>query len=262
MGVSEQLGVSCRETPEFTLAAWLGWVELHPGLAAVGDPEGLRGWLRSVGPAESDEVLVDLATLAAVDGGNDTDAARTLAWVLAPAASGLARRLLSPRGDTDQVVARELWVAVRTFPWRRLRKVAANILATVRTAVLVDRGVGREARRLDPTWAASDVLEDVALPEVVEPAELPAWRELDQILAMAVAEGVVSSGDIELLLRLATEADQHPGASVRERGGLMATTVCEAVGLELGCSARTVRRRCHRILEALVAASTELASAA
>lgn len=261
--VSQELGVECRETPELTCRAWPAWVELHPGLAAVGDPAGLRAWLRSAGPAEVDEVLFDLAVLAAVDGGDDLDAARTLAWVLAPAASVLAGRLTVHAGDADHAVASELWLAVRSFPWRRLRKVAANTLGRVRTAVLVDRGVGREARRLDPTWSRSDWLEDLEQPEaLVADADPPAWVVLDRLLAEGISQSVITPDERLLLLGLADELDRHPEAHPRGRGGFMATAVCQAVGSRLGCSVRTVRRRAKRALDALAGASSALLEAA
>lgn len=264
MGVSEELGVSCRETPDWTRRAWPGWVELHPGLAAAGDPAGLRSWLRSAGPAEVDEVLFDLAVLAAADGGDDVVAARTLAWTLAPAASNLAARLSTSRGDADHAVASELWLAVRTFPWRRLRKVAANILGRVRTAVLVELGVGREARRLDPTWAASDRLEDLAAPEelMLDGDDPPSWRVLDSLLATALHDGVITPPELNLLLDLAAEIDRHPESHPRARGGFMSTSVCAAVGDRLGCSVRTIRRRAKHALDALAQVAGGLLDAA
>jgi len=35
----------------------------------------------------------------------------------------------------DQIVVAPLWVEVRTFPWRRLTKVAANVLMNTRAGV-------------------------------------------------------------------------------------------------------------------------------
>ena len=265
MGVSDELGVSCRETPEWLVTAWPRWSELHPDLLLAGDPVGLRAWLRSAGPAEVDEVLFDLAVLAAEDGGDDPDAARALAWVLAPAVSALAARLSSLPG-VDHAVASELWLAVRTFPWRRLRKVAANILSRVRTAVLKDQSVGREARRADPVWAARCPLDDFegldtrASPDDAD--EVPPEVLLAEVMSSAIHRGVISVEDRDLLLALAAEIDRHPEASSRSRGGFMTSAVCAAVGARLGCSIRTVRRRALRALDALATASESLRDAA
>jgi hypothetical protein len=65
----------------------------------------LRGWLHA------------LATLAAADGGNDVAAAAALACALMPGACILANRLRTLAVQIDQIVAAQLWVEVRTFPW-------------------------------------------------------------------------------------------------------------------------------------------------
>ena len=57
-------------------------------------------------------------------------------WVvvraLLPGAIGVARRA-SENPETDALVATQLWLGVREFPWWRHRKVAGNVLANIRS---------------------------------------------------------------------------------------------------------------------------------
>jgi hypothetical protein len=80
-------------------------------------------------------------------------AAGVLAWVLLPGACSVARRLRSLSLRIDELVAAQLWIEVRSFPWQRLWKVAANILGNLRVAVLLDCGVPSQVQRSDRTWA-------------------------------------------------------------------------------------------------------------
>jgi hypothetical protein len=97
--------------------------------------------------------LQALARLASPAGGDSVPAAGVLAWVLLPGACSVARRLRSLSLRIDELVAAQLWIEVRSFPWQRLWKVAANILGNLRVAVLLDCGVPSQVQRSDRTWA-------------------------------------------------------------------------------------------------------------
>ena len=155
MSVADQLGL-WDETSELLALAdqrWGHWAAAHPALTHCCGVGELRSWLRGADKAEADEALHALATLAAVDGGNDIAAAAALAWAMMPGACTLANRLRTLDWRIDEFVAAQLWVEVRTFPWRRLRKVAANVLMNTRTGVLRDCNAKSQLERTDPTWS-------------------------------------------------------------------------------------------------------------
>src|SRR3954451_1537679 len=158
MSVATQLGLDGPDNPGLIRAAlhWDIWVVWDSRLAAVtGGVEGLRQWLRRADPAGGDDVLHGLASLGSPTGGDSLLAAGVLAWALLPGASSLARRLASLTPDIDAIVAAQLWLEIRSFPWSRLRKVAANILASTRVGVLRECGVASQLHRVHRVWSQS-----------------------------------------------------------------------------------------------------------
>ena len=263
MSVAGQLGLHDEGSELLTLAAqrWPTWAARHPPLAAVHDLSDLRGWLRGADPGEADEVLHALATLAAVDGGDELAAAAALAWALLPGASALANRLrgLSPR--IDEIVASQLWVEARTFPWRRLRKVAANVLMNTRCGVLRECGARTQLSRGDRTWHHTSPVDPCGplwagyAAVDTEPDGATAAEELLDVLDWARENDVITAEDRALLLCLVEAADRVATVRVgRGAGGLMANDVSAAVARQWGVSAVTVRRRARRSLLALSAA--------
>ena len=155
-GVARQLGLD--DGPDSKLlrdaaGLWSGWAAEDGRLDVVAGLEGLRPWLRAAEPARADGLLQVLARLASPSGGDSVPAAAVLAWVLLPGACSVARRLSSLSPRVDELVAAQLWIEVRSFPWQRLKKVAANILANLRAAVMSDCGVSSRVRPCDRTWA-------------------------------------------------------------------------------------------------------------
>ncbi len=253
MSVATHLGLTDPDNDVLALARqrWASWQACHEALRVVDDLLELPCWLRAADWAAADRVLLALAELSAPDGGNDVAATGALAWVLLPGASLLAFRLGRLCHRIDEVLAAQLWVEARTFPWQRGQKVAANILMNTRKGVMRDLGIGEQA---DPTWARSipvaptaEVWLDAAHHTTPTPAQ-----ELHDLLERAQAKGVLSDADGELLLGLATAADRvHPARSGRGNAGLMAPAASEAVARSRGVSARTVRRHAARSVHAL-----------
>ena len=130
------------------------WVAQFPRLARAGDFQSLRDWLAAARPAEADDVLHALAISGHRRVATTSRPASVLAWALLPGACALAHRLygLSPR--IDEVVAAQLWLEIRSFPWHRLHKVAGNILANTR-AVLRECGVRSQLERTDRAWSST-----------------------------------------------------------------------------------------------------------
>jgi hypothetical protein len=268
MSVATQLGLDPASTPFVELEQnWACWVDQFPRLARAGDLRSLRGWLAAAEPAEADEVLHTLATLGSPSGADDLAAASVLAWALLPGACALAHRLhgLSPR--IDELVAAQLWLEIRSFPWHRLHKVAANILANTRAGVLGECGARSQTKRADKAWTNTRVVDPAASFWNRHTAGLDAVPSAaDELLALldsASAANIITDADTGLLLSL-VEAAERCGTTRTGRGnaGLMSNTASAQVAVQAGLSPITVRRRARRIIDALAAAHTDLQAAA
>jgi hypothetical protein len=268
MSVATQLGLSDPTQELLALAreAWPQWQAAYPTLGVVEDLLDLPAWIRAAEREEADDVLHVLAELGSPSGGDDVTAAGALAWLLLPGACVVAHRLRALTSRIDEVVAAQLWLEVRGFPWERQRKVAANITMNTRRGVLRDLGIGQDARYADPTWARSIPLgPDSELWTVMDAKRLPssatAETELAEVLVWALAQGVIDERDRDLLVTLAVAADQagvrHSG---RGRGGLTSHLVTTAVATEAGVSPITIRRRATASLKALAAAAGQISA--
>ncbi len=269
--------------------AWEEWATGDPRLQVVGLDE-LRDWLAEATPAEADEVLHALATLAASDGGDDVAAAAVLAWVLLPGACALARDLSRLEGDIKLMVAAQLWIEVRSFPWRRLRKVAANVLMNTRTGCLREAGTASQVRRVDRAWSATDLVDPAsffwsylaagdrarvttagraARPRFGDdvptlrptyrapmPTEPTARAEVTEVLEWACDNELISELDRDVLLCLVEAAGEVGTERVRRRNyGLTSTELSVRAAPRCGMSQATVRRRAARSIRALAAAA-------
>lgn len=253
MSVATHLGVSDPEEGVLALARvrWPVWQRTHPVLQVVGDLLDLPAWLRAAEREQADRVLLALAELSSPEGADDLAATGTLAWVLVPGISLLAARLATLTPRIDQLLAAQLWLEARTFPWQRGHRVAANILMNARKNVMRDLGVGAAA---DPTWARSIPVAPTAhlWRELAADDAAEARHELAELLAWAAAEKVISDRDRVLLVDVAVTADRHGTARAgRGHAGLLANTVSQEVATRAGVSAITVRRRTRRSILAL-----------
>ncbi|MBZ5733556.1 hypothetical protein K8Z61_03520 [Nocardioides sp. TRM66260-LWL] len=309
MSVGDQLGLDDNsELLDQARQKWPAWVAADPRLGVVEKFDELRAWLPSVDSSASDEVLLALAMLAAPDGGDDIAAAAALAKCLLPGACRLAGWLstLPPREvfrdsqpvaagswsaveRIDELVASQLWIEVRTFKWRRLRKVAANILINTRVGVLREVGDFFHVSRADRTWANTTLVESFSTgdldasdgaawskgelatepvagalrhrPEILadagpEQEEPSATEELLELLAWACENQVISAADRYLLLCLVDEADRIETRNLtRGYGGLLSNEVSSRVAPRIGVSEATVRRHGSRTVRALAAAA-------
>ncbi len=309
MSVGDQLGLDDNsELLDQARQKWPAWVAADPRLGVIEEFDDLRAWLPSVDSAASDEVLLALAMLAAPDGGDDIAAAAAIAKCLLPGACRLAGWLstLPPREvfrdsqpvaagswsaveRIDELVASQLWIEVRTFKWRRLRKVAANILINTRVGVLSEVGDFFYVSRADRTWANTTLVESFSSgdladgdagawsaaamptervagalfhrPEILadagpEQEEPSATEELLELLAWACENQVISPADRYLLLCLVDEADRVETRNLaRGYGGLLSNEVSSRVAPRVGVSEATVRRHGARSVRALAAAA-------
>jgi hypothetical protein len=263
LSVATQLGLSDPDDPDDPVlqearSLWTTWQARHPALVPVPDLMDLPGWLSSAARDRADAVLLVLAELAAPDGGDSMAATGALAWVLLPGASLVAHRLrpLSPR--IDELVAAQLWVEARTFPWRRGRRVAANILRNTRKGVLRDLAVGPHVdqawRDRVPLTPGTAVWRQVETPS----SDRTPAQELADVLARACERGAINGGDRVLLLQLAEAADRAATRRLhRGQFGLMTPAASGAVAARWGISAGTVRRRARRAVGAVAATCPE-----
>lgn len=279
LSIADQLGIEGdSELLDQARRQWPEWARADTRLAVVEEYDDLREWLRTAEPAPADEVLLALAELAAPDGGDDIAAAGALAKQLMPGAVVIARQLRSVvlRTDLDRrsgscrvddLVASELWLQVRSFPWQRAHKAAANILMNTRAGVLYELGGVVETKRRSRVWADTQVLgeldetvvearDQIGAPALLQPGEEPevtALEELLEVLAWACKREVISTEDRHLLLCLVEEASRTAGRT-GANGGLTANEISIKVAPRLGLSAPTVRRRAGRSIKALAQA--------
>lgn len=281
---------------------WSTWMTDDPRLAVVDSFDDLRSWLPTVTREEADEVLLVLAMLAAPDGGDDIAAAAALAKCMLPGVCRLAGWLssLPPREvfhdnqpnragawwaveRIDELVAAQLWIEVRSFPWRRLTKVASNIIVNTKVGVLREVGAHAYLTRADRAWAQTDLVDFAVgsppsgggdgpsewVSNTLSPtcsATLQVQRvrltpqapdmepadELLELLAWACERDVISDSDRQLLLCLVSEADSVRTRNIgRGYGGLIGNELSIKVAPRFGISEATVRRKASRSVRAL-----------
>jgi hypothetical protein len=237
---------------------WPSWVAAEPVLASVSGLNELGAVAQDrADPGRADVLLAALVRLGATDGGNDQDAAHAVALLLANGAACLAGQLKNLSQDIDEMVAGQLWLQIREFPWRRRRRaIARNILMDARRAVLHDLGVDtRSGSRgvvlilVDTTaeGAATDHSAG-ALADHDRHCGLGDELTLLAVLQWAIGKGVVTDQDAATLLEL---ADLEIDGVVR---GLSSAAEISAVATRRGVNEKTVRRSRDRAVRSLVGA--------
>ena len=166
------------------------WAQAEPPLASFAAPPDLVSFLR--GPAASarkDEVL--LALLRALNG--EALAGRILLEALLPGLKVLARKAIARGAEREEVWSLLLgcaWARMHSYPLaRRPTRVAANLLTDTFRDTLAQLAAARKAR--------AELL-DAAFNE--RTATIATGRSVDDVLVGAVAGGVLSLADAELIL--------------------------------------------------------------
>jgi hypothetical protein len=241
------------------------WAAAEPALTGIDTLDELAEIVHDGGdPGRGDELLGALVRLAAVDGGNDEDAAILVAHLLGNGARRLALQLRDLSADIDDLVAGELWLQIRTFPWRRRRRAhAKSLLLDTRLAVFTalrpyrNRAGMNRIMLVDPTACASENVDGGPLDRpVIDPHDADALS-LPDLLEWAQRTGVIDRGDAALLIELmlaadgVNESDRHaaPGR------GLNSADEVSAVAARHGVHQKTIWRRRARALSALRDAS-------
>lgn len=260
-GIATLLGIGAdSDLLQQAARRWPAWAAQYPVLDAASDAESfftLRVRAHADAP-ETQQALHALATLAAVDGGNDTAAAAALALQLMPGMILLSNRLRRSVGpDVDQVIASQLWLEVRSFPWQRLEKVSGNIYMNTRHHVMAELGVPSHVARTDIAWsrtATTDIPDHAAAQEMPEE---DAAVEVARILGWACENGMLSTYDRDLMLSLVEAADREPPSRTGRSGGLLSNRASRDIAKTFGTSEQTVRRRVRNSIDTLSAACAQ-----
>jgi len=236
---------------------WPAWVAAEPALASVRalDEVALIAADRAH-PRSADVLLGALVRLGAMDGGNDQDAAGVVVLLLSNGAARLAGQLRNLSGDIDQMVAVQVWLQIRAFPWRRRRQaIAKNILMVARRALLRDLGVDGRRRKqgvvvvlMGSTDGEVPASGSLVLADHDGHAGSGDELTLAEVLEWATGSGVVSAYDAATLLELAS---CELAGTVR---GLSSAAEIAAVATRRGVNEKTVRRSRDRALRSLAAA--------
>ena len=248
MSVATVLRMGRADSQAVIESRWGDWVEARTELGQVDVPADLDRWLLAAPPARADEVLRGFAGLAAVDGGDDVDAAWVLMWVMLPATQRLACRL-ARFGVTDVQVASQMWVEVRCYPWRLPGRVAPRLVGLLRRHLVAASVAERRELPLSSlTGACADEVPDARVLHCG--SERAAMDELVAVLESGCRDGVISGEDRLLLLDLVATASESLELGLRGGTEVMGV-VSEQVGFSWGVTGRTVRRRTAASLQAL-----------
>jgi hypothetical protein len=225
-------------------------------------------------PARADELLGGLVRLAAADGGDDEDAALVVAHLLANGTRKLALQLRDLSPDIDDLLAGQLWLQIRTFPWRQRRRAyAKSLLLDTRLAVLAELRPYRTRQRqtrvilIDPvaSWTDDDPARGPAgsptgRTGVLDRAHVEAHDQdtstLLDVLEWAQRSGVIDRAEAALLLELVVVADAiGPTERARSAGSVNRKAEIAAVAARHGVAEKTIWRHRARALTALQAVS-------
>ena len=270
MSIATVLGVESTSTPALREAhtRWHDWIELEPALDIGVDLLDLGTWSWTRDP-RTDDVLRALARLGSPRGHDEPLAATSLAWLLTPGATSIARQATSPAAPNgvDELTASALWVACREAEWEKPAPIAPCVLRIVRRAVQAELGFGEGCKRADRAWAATNPWDPQwgAWEIVIDPhrpSSSTAASELLELLDDAVTSQVITPADLELLVDIAIATDElelGAGAPARRQAcGLGSRAAATVVADRLGLHEVTVRRRLRRCLHDL----TEFAAGA
>lgn len=267
MNIEQSLGLEPEGVTVRRLEAlWPQWAQADPRIGATSFAD-LRDFQRH-GRTDEVRALIDaLASMAAVDGEDNPDAASALAFVLIPGAVGVACDLrewakssrsvpLEDREHLDGLVAAELWRIIREFPIQRLDNIVGNVLARTKYACRLQLGDREQLRRAHSIWSQTYLLDD---PDEMEQLlylsaddEVPvATLRVRETVATAISAGLIERAEADRLLEIAERVGDFGYNFVRGAGGLTGHRVAAEFADAEGISTPTMRRRIQRTLRVL-----------
>ncbi|MFD8690729.1 hypothetical protein [Streptomyces sp. NPDC059651] len=236
-GLDAEWALVCADSAGGALVR--GWIS-EAGVAGAGDlPQDLGELVAHLAArrdrAFNDRWLIAVLERAAGEGREAQLAARVIVQAMMPGMVRLTQSLLTPQRDFDdvaQVVVGCLYVVARTFPLRRRRRVAANLV--LETLHLASRELGLdEARavRLDDLWdlpcgAEVDVADEVSQRLLIERGQVQqvaavtnvqemdsAAGELAALLAWGVDHGALPLEQARAVMSVVREEAERTGAA-------------------------------------------------
>lgn len=221
------------------------------GLRGIGELRGLTAPGAPRGRAH--RLIGALVRIAAVDGGDDPDAALVLVHLLRPGALRRASSAGIDFGSAVRLLVGELTIVVRAFPWRRCEPTPGRLLLdawhNIWRADLAPADGGRpgNSRPIDPALLACWTEQDrrAGCVTVTKPAGADPGQELVDVLVAAARAGILAVGDASLLWELAAAGGYGADAAGR-------------VAKALGVAPSTVRRRRNTAVRALQGAARQL----
>jgi len=239
---------------------WGMWVQAQPGLGQVPSAATLVELIHDrAQPKRANELLLALVQVGSADGGADEAAATFVAALLAPGGNRIIRNLTTLGPDVADIVAGQLWLQVRDYPWRaKPRAVAKNVLMDTRRAVLRDYGASTQRRAaLVPIPSPDDASRgDHALERVTFDAQVPDLALL-QLLVWATAWRVLRPQDAALLWDLVlVDADLRTTITKPlSHGGAGSKRAAARFADDRGVTSRHIRRQRDLAVSALRGAS-------
>jgi len=239
---------------------WGVWVQTQPALGQVPSAAVLVELVHDrARPERANELLLALVQVGSADGGVDEAAATFVAALLAPGGNRIIRNLTTLGPEVADIVAGQLWLQVRDYPWRdRPRAVAKNVLMDTRRAVLRDYGASTHRRAaLVPISSPDEVSRgDHALERVTFEAQVPDLALL-QLLVWATAWRVLRPQDAALLWDLVlVDADLRTTITKPlSHGGAGSERAAARFADDRGVTVRHIRRQRDLAVAALCDAS-------
>lgn len=252
--------------------AWESWGRRDPRLQVAPDFTEYMRWREQAPPDRVDATLQALATLGAVDGGDDPIAAAALALLMLPSARRTAVSLSPMAENIDEFVASQLWIEVRTFPWRRHPRAAAHILRATRAGVLYHLGEPGQVARRERAWAevmfsrdGTDTIIDEAsatrTPDADDFAGADPEAELDHYLTWATTHGYITPAQLDLIrLALIGMRTNSPRYVHTKLAGFTADRVIDAVCSQTGMGRTRTKAEVADAINALARGAGEYAA--
>ena len=227
------------------------WAQAEPALRAVDSIDELAAILAPDSQTDAeraDTMLGAVVRTASRDGGEDPDAVLLVLHLLADGLRASAARLADLSPDALTLLVGELAVRIRTFPPRRSRAYAANLLRDTQRACLRELTPHRTRTYRHGGDILIDPLDHDAMSRWFD-RPVPGLddddrSELSDLLAWAHQRAIAPPEDLALLVEL--ERHRAYGTATRHR-----------VAVAFGINERTLRRRRDRTLTALRAAALE-----
>jgi hypothetical protein len=251
--------LTARVEPADTLARW---ARAEPALAGFGCLDDVATMLHHGDDVErGDQALGAVVRLAAVDGGDEEDAALLVAHLLANGSRKLALKLRDLSDNIDDLIAEALWLRIRMFPWRqRSHAYAKSLLLDTRKAVLAELHPYRSPDGRDRIVPVDPLPNPAGAvgPGVLAVLDQPMWEEHDRsdirladVLDWAQRSGIVTASDVELLIDLAVSAARLGQREGEVRRGANTAAEVGEVARRRGVNKRTIWRHRTRALVAL-----------